>query len=129
LQLAASVGELLFQGRIREPVDRGARDEDQVGAGRNETLVRAKHGAEAALGAVALDGGTDLGDGGDDADARQSGGSGRGFAPEKPNGKGTAVDATALFARGAKITRAPQMLLRAETHGEGKRLKGRKTED
>lgn len=85
----------------------------------------AEDGAEAALGAVALDGGADGGDGRDHSNAREGGRDGLVSAPEKPDGKGAAVEPAALFAHGTEITRAPQMLLRAETHGAEK-AEGRK---
>ncbi|RFC43386.1 MAG: hypothetical protein DUW69_002215 [Verrucomicrobia bacterium] len=84
-------------------------------------MVGAEDGAEPAFGAVALDGAADLGDGRDYADAREGGRGGGGFAPKKPDGEGAAVEAAALLTHGAKITRAPQMLLRAETHGTAAR--------
>jgi hypothetical protein len=62
-------------------------------------------------------GGADLGDGRHHAEPGAAGGIGRGGAGEKPDREGPAVDSAALLAHGAKITRTPQMLLGAETHG------------
>ena len=69
---------------------------------------------ETALGAIALDGGTNRRGGGDDADSRAIDGA---FAPPVPERERPAVESLALLAYGAKLAWAADMLLRTETHG------------
>jgi len=120
-KFAAGVDEFLRQGGVVEPIDRGPRNQKKVGTGRHQGLVLAENLAQAALGAVALDGAADGSNGGDHADAGEAGWTGLGVTPEKPDGEGAAVDPATLLPYGAKITRAPQMLLRAEAHEDAAR--------
>lgn len=91
-----------------------ARHEKQIVAGRHLGLMVAEHLAEAAFGAVALDGVADGRNGGDDANAHE----GTVAAPRKiPEGKRRTLHTPALFPDSTKIARAAQMLLRAEAHG------------
>jgi hypothetical protein len=71
--------------------------------------------AEAALGAVAVDGVADGGTGGDHAHA---GGGGGGFGGTRPprQEEGAAIEAAALLANGAEIVVAPQALPSPQVH-------------
>src|SRR6188768_830185 len=93
----------------------GAGCEHQVEAGGHEMLIATVEFAQAAFGAVALDGIADGSAGSNDAHASRTGGRTRWRGP--PNKlKGAAVHAAALFADSAKINRALQALAGAQTH-------------
>ena len=114
-QLAAGVDEARGGLGEFEAEERGAGGEHEVEAGGHEVLVLAVEGAEAALGAVALDGAADGGPGSDDPHA---GGSGGGLGGAHPPGQeeGPAVEPAALLAHGAEIIVAPQALAGAQVH-------------
>ena len=105
----------------------GAGDQHEIAAGRDELLLVAENFAEAAFRAIAEHGVADGSGRGHDADAGnrprgRGGGRGVGVATAPPHREGAAVDAAALFADGANIALAAQVLLRAETHGGVARL-------
>src|SRR6478609_4012112 len=99
----------------REAQQRAPGGEDEIQAGRDQFLVPAVDLAQAALGAVAVDGVADRGAGGDHTHAgragRFRGGTG---APRKQ--EGAAVHAAALFADRAEFNHAPQALAGAQMH-------------
>ena len=114
-EFVTDVGELPFHLGELQPEQGGAGGEHEVEAGGHEGLVAAVDFAEAALGAVAVDGIADGGPGGDDPHA---GGRGGGFGGAHPPGQeeGPAVHAAALLTNGAKIIVAPQALPGAQAH-------------
>jgi hypothetical protein len=89
--------------------------EHKVKAGGHKGLVAAIDFTEAALGAVAVDGITDRGAGGDHADAGRSGRRFDGTDPPSQE-KGAAVYTATLLTNGAEVIVAPQALTGAETH-------------
>jgi hypothetical protein len=63
----------------------------------------------------------DRSDGGDNTNPADVAGGGFFVGPaQAPEGECAAVEAVTLLANGAEIALAPQVLLRAETHGKGK---------
>ena len=101
-QLATHLREPLLHFGQRQAQEGGAGGEHEVEAGRDELLVAAENLAQAALGAVALDGIADGGAGGHDADAGGRGGVRfRTQAPDEE--KRAAVGAATEFARGAEV--------------------------
>ena len=111
----ADVGKFFLHFGKFQPEEGGAGGEHEVEAGGHEGLVFAVDFAEAALGAVAVDGITDGGPGGDHAD---TGGGGGGFGGAQPPGQeeGPAIEAAALLANGAEVVVAPQALPDAQVH-------------
>lgn len=110
----AGLNEALFDLGERQAKEGGAGGEDEIAVGRHEVLVAAVKIAEAAFGAVAVDGVADRGPGGDHADARGGGRPGGTLPPSKQ--KGPAINAAALFPHGAKVVIAPQALPGAQEH-------------
>ena len=114
--LAAGVDEPAFEFGEGRAVEGRAGVQDQIAAGGDKILVAAKELAQAALGAVALDGVADGGSRGDDAETRRRGG--WRIAAEPGERECAAVEAAAVFADRAEIDLAAQMLLGAKTHAE-----------
>jgi len=113
--MTAGFDKFLLQFRIRPPVHGGPGGDKQIDPRGKLLLVLAEHLAEAAFGPVAQNGPSD----GRRRGGRANAGFGRSClrAPQAPNGEGAAVPAHALFADGADVALAAQVLLRAESHG------------
>jgi hypothetical protein len=138
--VSAGLAEFFLQLGVR-PVEHGAtRDEQEIAVRGHAPLMVTEDFPEAALGAIALDGGADSRGRGDHADARlvgfgwgqhfsriRDGSGGDGFPPAPPKREGAAFNAAALFAHAPDIALTPQMLLGAEAHGSrGRRTRTKK---
>jgi hypothetical protein len=99
--------------------DGGAGDQEQVTIARELVLMSAKEFAEAALGAITVDGVADSGRGGNYAGAWCSYSCSRiSRRPgPPPDGQGTGIDAAAFGADSTNFILAAKVLLRAKTHG------------
>jgi len=98
-----------------QPKKGGAGGQDEIKPRRHESLVAAIDFAEAALGAVAVNGIADRNAGRDHAHAGWNGR--RPGRPHPPSQEeGTAVEAAALLTNGAEVGVAPQALPGAQVH-------------
>src|SRR5258708_26118450 len=105
-QFAARFSEALLHIGKFQPEEGGAGGKHEVEAERHESLVFAVDFAEAALGAVAVDGIADGGPGGDHAHAGGGGGGLGGTRPPRQE-EGPAIEAAAPLPNGAGIGVAP----------------------
>ena len=117
-QLPAGVDELRFSFGELQPVQRGARNQQQIGAGWDQMLMAAENLAQPSFRGVAAHGRTHRGGRRHDADPDDRRWSGRRvFAPAPQQGEDPAIEAAALRAHAAEIVLASQMLLGAKVHG------------
>jgi hypothetical protein len=93
----------------------GAGSQHEIEAGRHKSLVAAVDFAEAALGAIAVDGIAHRSPGGNHANACEHSRRLSGTHPPSQE-KGAAVDAAALLTYGAEVVVAPQTLPGAKVH-------------
>ena len=94
----------------------GAGDQKKITMGGQAALMSAKEFAETAFGAVAVNGVTHRGSGGDHAGARADA-ERSGWVGEPPNCESAGVKATALSSDSSNFVLAAEVLLRAKTHG------------